>query len=174
MPPAGNAPLPGKAPLTGKALQPLNAEPPATRAAVRALTRLSRALERRASAAGDLSLAHYRVLAAVAQGDERASRVATRFALGKPAVSASVEALCARGLLSRGGYAGDQRAVSLALTPAGQQVLDDVEAAMAAELLDVAARTGEETAVLEALSLLGPALDERGAPQGGGEGARRP
>ena len=155
VPPAGNAP------------PPVNVEPPAARAAVRALTRLSRALEHRASAAGDLSLAHYRVLAAVAQGDERASRVAMRFALGKPAVSASVEALCARGLLARGGDAGDQRAVSLALTPAGQEVLDDVEAAMAAELLDVAARTGAESAVLEALSLLGPALDERFAPQGG-------
>jgi DNA-binding MarR family transcriptional regulator len=95
----------------------------------------------------------------VAQGDERASRVATCFALGKPTVSASVEALCARGLLARGGDAGDQRSVSLALTPAGQQVLDDVEAAMEAELLDAAVRTGAKTAVLEALVLLGPALE---------------
>lgn len=129
-----------------------------TISAVRALTRLSRALERRA---GDLSLAHYRVLAAVAQGDERATRVAERFALGKPAVSASVEALCARGLLVRGGDSDDQRAVALALTPVGQQLLGEVEAAMAAELSDLAARTGKPAAVLEALSLLGPALDQR-------------
>jgi DNA-binding MarR family transcriptional regulator len=167
VPPAGNTPLTVNAAGPVNTPAPVEAETPATRAAVRALTRLSRALERRASAAGDLSLAHYRVLAAVAQGDERASRVATRFALGKPAVSASVEALCARGLLARGGDAGDQRAVSLALTPAGQQVLDDVEAAMEAELLEAAARTGAKTAVLEALALLGPALDERSAPPGG-------
>jgi DNA-binding MarR family transcriptional regulator len=131
----------------------------ATRA-VRALIRLSRALERRG---GEISLAHYRVLMAVAQGDERASRVAERLALGKPAVSASVEALCARGLLTRSGYAGDQRSIALALTPAGQGLLEEAEAAMSAELEVLAARTGRRAEVLEALSLLGTALEERAA-----------
>jgi DNA-binding MarR family transcriptional regulator len=58
--------------------------------AVRALARATRVLER---ASGELSLAHYRVLAAIASGDERASRVANRLAIGKPTVSVAVEAL---------------------------------------------------------------------------------
>src|SRR6059058_1194066 len=71
---------------------------PATPEAVRVLARLSRLMER---ASGDLSLAHYRVLSAVADGDQRATRLAERLALGKPTISASVDALCRRGLLAR-------------------------------------------------------------------------
>ena len=85
-------------------------------AAVRAVARLARVLER---ASGDLSMAHYRVLAAVADGDERASRVAARLALGKPTISASVDALCRHGLLTREDVEHDQRATTLRLTDAG-------------------------------------------------------
>jgi DNA-binding MarR family transcriptional regulator len=81
--------------------------------AVRALARASRFLER---SSDELSLAHYRVLAAVASGDERASRVAQRLAIGRPTISAAVDALGQRGLLSRGTVEGDQRATALHLT----------------------------------------------------------
>ena len=63
---------------------------------VLAVARLARFLER---ACTDLTLAQYRVLALVADGERHASRVATALALGKPTVSASVEALAERGLL---------------------------------------------------------------------------
>lgn len=126
--------------------------------AVRAIARLSRALER---SAGELSLAHYRVLAAVAEGHERASRVAEWLALGKPAVSASVEALCARGLLSRSEDSGDQRAVQLSVTPAGFLVLRQADAAMASKLEALAAVTGRRDEVLAVLAFLGAALDHR-------------
>jgi DNA-binding MarR family transcriptional regulator len=82
--------------------------------AVRALARGSRLLER---ASGELNLAHYRVLSAIASGDERASRIATRLAIGKPTVSATVEALCHRGLLARSRGDDDQRVDVLRLTP---------------------------------------------------------
>src|SRR5579875_3572176 len=58
--------------------------------AVRALARASSVLERSSS---ELNLAHYRVLSAIASGQERASHVAARLALGRPAVSAAVESL---------------------------------------------------------------------------------
>src|SRR2546430_2043870 len=93
--------------------------------AVRALARLSRVLER---GTGELSLAHYRVLAAVADGHERASRVAARLALGKPTISASVDALCRRGLITRDA-AEDQRAATLRITEAGSALLAEVDAA---------------------------------------------
>lgn len=137
--------------------------------AVRALARLSRELEK---SAGGLSLAHYRVLAAVAEGHERASRVAERLALGKPAVSASVEVLSARGLLARKGGAGDQRVVHLAITPEGLKELRRAESAMAARLVELAERTDERKEVLDCLSQLGAALDEEASARPAGAGPR--
>jgi DNA-binding MarR family transcriptional regulator len=111
-------------------------------------------------ASGGLSLAHYRVLSAVAAGDERASRVAARLALGKPTVSASVEALCTRGLLVRAGVAGDQRAVQLRLTDAGRQLVEEAEAAMMSHLEALAARTGRRDELIGSLVALGRAIDQ--------------
>jgi DNA-binding MarR family transcriptional regulator len=129
--------------------------------AVRALARLSRVLER---ASEDLSLAHYRVLSSVASGDERASRLAARLALGRPAVSSAVEALVRRGLLLRTESEQDQRAVTLSLTPQGQRLLDEVEAGMTARLAELCALTPDGERVTESLAWLGDAL-EVGAPQ---------
>jgi len=125
--------------------------------AVRALARLSRVLER---ACSDLSLAHYRVLSAVAGGDERASRVAARLALGKPTISASVDALCRRGLLARDEVAGDQRAVALRLTKAGEQVLADAEQAMTERLCAVLERTTRGKEAAAGLVRMGDGLDD--------------
>lgn len=127
--------------------------------AVRALARTARVLER---ATGDLGLSQYRVLSAVAAGEERASRVAERFGLGRPAVSAAVEALCRAGLVCRAGAAADQRAIDLAVTPAGLDELDRVEGEMVRVLTDLCARsgTGSPLEQLKALAALGPALDD--------------
>src|SRR6185437_6904370 len=116
--------------------------------AIRALARMARLLER---SSGDLNLAHYRVLSAVAGGDERASRVAIRLALGKPTVSAAVESLCKRGLLSRADAAEDRRAATLSLTPAGEAALAAVEAEMLDHLREITDRAPDATRVLEAL-----------------------
>ena len=124
--------------------------------AVRAFARISRLLERSST---DLNLAHYRVLSAVASGDERASRVATRLALGKPAVSAAVDSLCERGLLVRDGVDGDQRAVALRITDAGGVVLGEIEAEMSSRIMALCERTPDPERVLEALGWLSTALD---------------
>jgi DNA-binding MarR family transcriptional regulator len=124
--------------------------------AVRAVARMSRVLER---ACGDLSMAHYRVLAAVADGDERASRVARRLALGKPAISASVDSLCRRGLLTRQDAVHDLRAVTLRLTPAGEAALHDVEDAMTERFAAVLACTARGAEVSTALARLGAGIE---------------
>jgi DNA-binding MarR family transcriptional regulator len=124
--------------------------------AVRTLARASRVLE---SATRELSLAHYRVLSAIAGGDERASRVATRLALGRPTISASVDALCRRGLVERDEVSDDQRAVALRLTPAGQRLLAEVEAVMLARFRAVLAHVADEAQVTAALQDLGAGLD---------------
>jgi DNA-binding MarR family transcriptional regulator len=130
---------------------------PAVVEAVRALARATRVLER---ASGELSLAHYRVLSAVASGDERASRVAERLAIGKPTVSAAVESLVERGLLVRSGVDGDQRVAALHLTAEGVALLARVEEDMVARIDDLCARTPDGAQLLESLVWLGAAIDQ--------------
>jgi DNA-binding MarR family transcriptional regulator len=126
--------------------------------AVRALARLSRLMERAVSDVG-LSLAHFRVLAAVAEGEIRASHVARRLALGKPTVTASVDALCRRGLLERRDVEDDQRVAALHLTDDGRRVLIDAERAMTDRLRVVLARTERPEEDVQALVRLGRGLD---------------
>ena len=125
--------------------------------AVRALARASSVLDR---SSAELSLGHYRVLSAVASGQERASQVAARLALGKPAVSAAVESLCERGLLARSESDEDHRAVTLRLTGDGEQVLGRVEAEMTERIRDLCRRTPDGDRLLESLVWLGQAIDE--------------
>lgn len=128
--------------------------------AVRALTRAAKVLER---ASGQLGLAHYRVLSAIAAGDERASRIANRLALGKPTISATVDALCAGGLLTRSAVAGDQRAVQLTLTGEGSALLAETEQAMIGAFEEVLVHLERPDAVIGALIALDAALDRAGA-----------
>jgi len=128
--------------------------------AVRTLARASSVLER---ASQELSLPHYRVLAAISSGSAMASRIADRLALGKPAVSAAVDSLERRGLLERLAVEGDQRAATLRLTPDGERLLAEVEAEMIARLDDLCRRVPDEARLLEALAWLGEAIDARTA-----------
>ncbi|MDO5754280.1 MarR family winged helix-turn-helix transcriptional regulator [Arthrobacter sp.] len=132
-------------------------EPDAAIAAVRSLVRVSRLLER---SLDELSLPHYRVLAAISAGEERASRVAARLELGRPAVSAAVASLAERGLLVRTDVAGDQRAAGLRLTEAGAQTLARADAAMSAALRILAAKTNDPEGMLETLGRLNEAVSE--------------
>ena len=132
--------------------------------AVRAIARASRVLER---ASNEVSLAHYRVLSAIASGDERASRIAQRLALGKPTVSTAVDALCQRGLLLRTGLDDDQRVVALRLTPEGEAVLDRVETNMIHAIDDLRARTPDGDQMMESLVWLGAAIEAAQAERAG-------
>ncbi|MGN6608148.1 MAG: MarR family winged helix-turn-helix transcriptional regulator [Jatrophihabitans sp.] len=128
--------------------------------ALRALVRMSRLLE---AGSNGLSLAHYRVLAAVSEGDERASHVAARLALGKPTISASVDALCKRGLLTREPNPDDQRAVALRVTQAGRAELVAAEEGMLRRLDAVLARVPDPAGTERVLAGLADALDQLAA-----------
>jgi DNA-binding MarR family transcriptional regulator len=123
---------------------------------VRALARASRQLER---ASDELSLAHYRVLSAIAAGDQRASRIAQRLTLGKPTISATVEALRQRGLLARSAAEGDQRVSDLHLTSKGEELLGRVETAMVARITELCDKTPDGHQLLESLAWMGTAID---------------
>ncbi|GAB3801943.1 hypothetical protein GCM10028798_18420 [Humibacter antri] len=130
------------------------------RAAVTALARASRILERSLS---ELSLADFRVLSAVAEGEARASRLAHRLALGKPAISSTVDSLVRRGLLTKRAHDADQRATDLVLTPAGETVRAAAEAALVAVVTQLADDTDDPAATLTALASLEPAIERRQA-----------
>src|SRR5256885_572391 len=98
---------------------------------VRTLARLARVLEHGCT---DLSLPQYRVLAIVADGDERASKLADRLALAKPTVTAVVDGLVERGLLKRSTVVGDRRAVQLGITAAGRRALATTDKELAGRL----------------------------------------
>ena len=125
--------------------------------AVRTLTRLARLLER---GCPELSLPQYRLLAMVAGGDERATRLAERLAVTKPTVTAVVDALVERGLLCRSAVPGDRRAARIVITPAGRRALRAADAALAHHLEPVLARVPDRPRVLAALGRLGDALDD--------------
>ncbi|MFI5053965.1 MAG: MarR family winged helix-turn-helix transcriptional regulator, partial [Acidimicrobiia bacterium] len=128
------------------------------RNAVLTLARLARMLER---ACRDLTLAQYRLLALISEGEDRASQLAGQLALAKPTVSATVETLVEHGLLSRETVAGDRRAVSLTVTAAGRGALDTAEQSMRDRLDGVLARVPDLALVEEAFGQLRHALDER-------------
>jgi DNA-binding MarR family transcriptional regulator len=124
--------------------------------AVRGFARAVRILER---ASRELSMPHYRVLASVAAGEERASRVAERLELGRPAISSAVEALCARGFMERRGVKGDQRAVDLRVTTEGVAVLERVEHEMTESLRALCARVEGSEQLIASLATLDGAVD---------------
>jgi DNA-binding MarR family transcriptional regulator len=125
--------------------------------AVRSLSRLSRVVER---ASDELSAADYRVMSTIASGEARASRLASRLSLGKPAISSTVESLSKRGLIVKAGVEGDNRAVALTLSPEGHELFTRMEARMTRQLELLAQRTGDPSQVYEALGRLGAVIEE--------------
>lgn len=126
--------------------------------AVRTLARAARLIEK---ASGDLGLAHYRVLSAIAAGEDRASRVAKRFELGRPTISAAVDALTRAGLIERAVVETDQRAFELRLTQQGRATLDAVEAEMVHLFDDLLGHLASPRSAIETLAAVGDALDAR-------------
>jgi DNA-binding MarR family transcriptional regulator len=126
--------------------------------AVRGLALAARSLEQ---AAGDLTLAQYRVLAFVAAGAERSSLVARGLALAKPTVTAAVDGLVERELIIREAVEGDRRSLRLAVTPAGAAALQAAEHSMAERLDRVLEHAADPEALIAALCDLDDALAAR-------------
>jgi DNA-binding MarR family transcriptional regulator len=136
------------------------------RRAVRTIARLARVME---CALGDLSLPQYRVLSAVDDGGERATALAAGLALAKPTVTAGVDGLVERGYLIREPVPGDRRGVRIALTPRGEQALQQAEEAIVRRLRVVLEGNGGDAPLvtaLAALANLAPTLERTvGAPR---------
>jgi DNA-binding MarR family transcriptional regulator len=146
----------------GRIVQRVNEQDAGVDAAVDAVSRLARMLER---SAAPLSLADFRVLSAIAAGEDRASRLAQRLAVGKPAISATVDSLAKRGLVARAKVDGDQRATALALTSEGDAQFARAKARLAERVRAVTAQTDDPGASIHALADLGDAIERYRAVQ---------
>jgi DNA-binding MarR family transcriptional regulator len=127
-------------------------------AVVLTLARLARLLER---ACTELTLSQYRLLAMIADGAERASQIAGRLAVTKPTVSATIDTLVERGLVSRAIADDDRRALRLQITAEGRAVLGAAERGMREQLDALLIHVDDPQAVRLALGRLGDALDQR-------------
>ena len=125
--------------------------------AVRAVSRLSRIVER---ASDELSFADYRVMSAIAEGEARASRLASRLLLGKPTISSTVDSLSKRGLVVRSTVEGDNRAIELTLSAAGTALFERMEARIVRQLELLVERTAQPEIVVHSLVELGAVIEE--------------
>jgi DNA-binding MarR family transcriptional regulator len=150
-------PIASETPTTQTATTETPTTQTATTEAVRAISRMARFVER---ASDLLSPADYRVMSAILGGEARASRLAHRLSLGKPAISSTVESLHKRGLIVKSSVAGDNRAVELALSHEGAELFERMELRMTGQLEQLAARTPDAEQVIRCLGWLGEAIEE--------------
>jgi DNA-binding MarR family transcriptional regulator len=144
-------------------------DPRALTEAVLAVSRLSRIVER---ASDELSSADYRVMSAIAGGEARASRLASRLLLGKPTISSTVDSLSKRGLVVKSTVESDNRAIELSLSDEGAELFTRMEGRMVRQLELLAARTPNPEQVIESLGWLGAAIEKSmaaHAPEGAAE-----
>jgi DNA-binding MarR family transcriptional regulator len=125
------------------------------REASRAMALLGRTLER---ACADLTLAQYRVLAMVAGGDARASKLAERLAVARPTVTAVVDGLVERGYLLREAVPGDRRSTSIVVTQEGRARLAAAEDAMSARLEHLLGAVSDRGAFVRGLAEIDAAM----------------
>ncbi len=125
-------------------------------AAILTLTRLSRVLER---AAAPLSVADFRALSAIVDGEARASRLARRLAVGKPSISATVESLARRGLILRRRTDDDHRTIALSPTAEGRTAYADALARMRHALDDLVSLAPGRESGLGWLADVGDAIE---------------
>jgi DNA-binding MarR family transcriptional regulator len=123
------------------------------------IARLCRVLE--CNTAAGLTLPQYRVLGLLAGGDERATLLASRVAVAKPTLTSIVDSLFERGFVTREIPDGDRRSVRVAITDEGRAVLQTAAAHFRSTLDEVLDECADPVGVLEALTAVRHALDER-------------
>jgi long-chain acyl-CoA synthetase len=135
-------------------------EPSVPQGPGRVAARLAKVVERSLSSL-ELSLAQYRLLGNLADGPSQASTLAERLIVSRPSVTAIVDGLVERGLVTRMGAEADRRRVMHVLTPAGRKMLADADSAIA-QRLDVLAEElsePEQRRAFKGLDTWGKALD---------------
>jgi long-chain acyl-CoA synthetase len=101
------------------------------------IARLARQVEVAVSAVG-LSLAQYRLLAALGEtGEAAASKLAELMAVSRPTITGVVDGLVERGLVVREGVEGDRRRVDVVLTEAGRALITAADSEVQRRIADI-------------------------------------
>ena len=111
----------------------------------RVIARLSRHVEKTLTH-HQLSVAQYRLLGLLAEGEDASSRLAEKAAVTRSSISSVVDALVSRGYVQRGADQSDRRVLPLTLTPAGTQVLAEVNVAIGERLGQIVGQLDERRA----------------------------
>ena len=111
----------------------------------RTIARLAKLVEA-AIAPLELSLPQYRLLSLLVDGAAMSSTLAARLTVKPPTVTAVVDGLVARGLVTRQADPHDRRRLPLALTPEGTALLEQANASVGAALLDGLGLVGDADA----------------------------
>jgi long-chain acyl-CoA synthetase len=115
---------------------------PTVRGAGLAIARLARQLEHGLESV-DLSLPQYRILGLLAEGSSASSSLADHLTVSPPSITAVVDGLVARGLVSRSADPDDRRRIYLEMTDAGRRLLANAEEQVNERLFAIAASFDE-------------------------------
>ncbi len=121
----------------------------------------------------DLSLPQYRVLGLLADhGAAVSSKLASDLVVRPPSVTAVIDGLVTRGCVTRQHGEDDRRRVSVELTPRGQLLLAEADAAVNGRLAEIAASLGDPELTSQAAEGLVLWRDAIRAYKSSGLGAR--
>jgi long-chain acyl-CoA synthetase len=122
---------------------------------------IARQVERGLATTSELTLPQYRVLGLLAEGNALPSSLAHKLNVRRPSITAVVDGLVARGLVTRTPAEDDRRQISHAITVEGLRLLAIADADVNERLVDIAScldSAKETEAAIASLELWGKAL----------------
>jgi long-chain acyl-CoA synthetase len=119
----------------------------------RAIARLARQLDKALEPTG-VSLAQYRALSMIGSGTSASSALAQNLSVSPPTVTAVVDGLVARELVTREPDVGDRRRLTHRLTKTGKRTLALAEDAVDARLVEIAAHFDDPAHAAAAIAAL--------------------
>lgn len=125
--------------------------------AVRVLARLTRTVEQ-ACQKSELSLPQYRLLLFIAAEAQRAGELANQAAVSRPTLTALVDGLEAKGMVTREPVSGDRRGIRLEVTAAGQAALKITEELLTTRVSGLVAGAEDGERLVDGLIAVGEVL----------------
>jgi DNA-binding MarR family transcriptional regulator len=138
------------------------------------LVRTTIAAMRETPHTGGMTLAQFKILGRLSEGEHRAGELAEALDVGGATLTVTADTLERRGLIERvRGLPDDRRAVVLRLTPPGQALYREIKARAIGGIADLlsASEPEERTALVTGLAALERGLEARCAQQAASVGA---
>lgn len=110
-----------------------------------------------------ITVPQYRLLSLMSEGSSAGAVLADKLRVSRPTVTGIIEGLVVRGLVTREDDPSDRRRMRATMTPAGEEVLRQADAAVSGRLLEMLEKVEPEraTTAIEGLRVIHDALDLR-------------